>query len=262
MLIEAMKPHPLDESKNLIVPGDYQKTLLFCVEHFITICKQSLADHGFFTVALSGGSTPKAIFEKLCSSPYREQINWSHVHLFWSDERALPPDNVDSNFYMAMSAGFNKMPIPSHQIHRMQAESDIKNNAVKYEEIIHKILGKRSFDLVMLGMGEDGHTASLFPFTEGLKITDRLCVANYIPQKKCWRMTLTFSCINQASHICIYVLGANKKEMLTQILFPPKKIKTLPVEYIGTPQSKALWIADEAAAFECTSKRSTFPVSK
>lgn len=248
MLIETMKPRPLDESKNLVIPGDYKKTLLFCVEHFIAVSKRALADHGFFSVALSGGSTPKAIFEKLCSSPYKEQINWKHIHIFWSDERALPPNNLNSNFYMAMHAGFCEMPIPDGQIHRMQAEIDIESNAIKYEATIHKVLGKHPFDLVMLGMGEDGHTASLFPLTEGLNATDRLCIANYVPQKKCWRMTLTFNCINQASHICIYVLGASKKEMLAQVLFPPKKIKTLPVEHIGTPQSKALWIADEAAA--------------
>jgi 6-phosphogluconolactonase len=250
MLIETMKPIPIDDSKNIIIPGDYQKTLLFCVEYFITICKQSIEDHGFFAVALSGGSTPKAIFEKICSTPYREQINWNCIHLFWSDERALPPDNLDSNFHMAMSAGFNKMPIPNNQIYRMEAESAIESNAIKYEATIHRVLGRRPFDLIMLGMGEDGHTASLFPSTEGLKATDRLCIANYVPQKKCWRMTLTFTCINQASHICIYVLGANKKKMLAQILFPPKKIKTFPIEYVGTPQSKALWVADEAATFK------------
>ncbi|MGL5264355.1 MAG: 6-phosphogluconolactonase [Candidatus Rhabdochlamydia sp.] len=248
MLIETMKPRSLDESKNLIVPGDYQKTLVFCVEHFIALSKQALASHGFFAVALSGGSTPKAIFEKLCSSPYKEQINWNNIHVFFSDERALLPSDPDSNFHMAMQAGFDKMPIPKGQVYRMQAEMNIKNNALEYEKTIKKVLGNRPFDLVMLGMGEDGHTASLFPCTEGLNVTDRLCIANYVPQKKCWRMTLTFSCINQASHICIYVLGANKREMLSRVLFHPEQVKTLPVEQIGTPQSKALWIADEAAA--------------
>ncbi|PWU14463.1 MAG: 6-phosphogluconolactonase [Chlamydiae bacterium] len=248
MLIETIRPRSLDESKNLIVPGNYQKTLIFCVEHFIAISKQALSDHGFFAVALSGGNTPKAIFEKLCSSPYKEQMHWNNTHIFFSDERALPPDDPNSNFHMAMQAGFHKMPIPKEQIHRMEAEVDIEKNAVKYEETIHKVLGKRPFDLIMLGMGEDGHTASLFPFTEGLKATGRLCIANYVPQKKCWRMTLTFSCINQASNICIYVLGENKREMLAQVLFHPTSKKTLPVEQVGTPQSKALWIADEAAA--------------
>lgn len=247
MLIETIKPRSLDESKNLIVPGNYQKTLIFCVEHFIAISKQALSDHGFFAVALSGGGTPKAIFEKLCSSPYKEQMNWNNIHIFFSDERALPPDDPNSNFHMAMQAGFHKMPIPNEQIHRMEAEVDIEKNALKYEETIHRVLGKRPFDLIMLGMGEDGHTASLFPFTEGLKVTDRSCIANYVPQKKCWRMTLTFSCINQASNICIYVLGENKREMLAQVLFHPSQ-KTLPVEQVGTSQSKALWIADEAAA--------------
>ncbi|MDR2539330.1 MAG: 6-phosphogluconolactonase [Chlamydiales bacterium] len=246
MLIETIKPRSLDESKNLIVPGNYQKTLTFCVEHFIALSKQALADHGFFAVALSGGSTPKAIFEKLCSAPYKEQVNWNHIHIFFSDERALPPDNPNSNFHMAMQAGFNKMPIPMEHIHRMEAEVHIEKNALKYEETIHRVLGKRPFDLMMLGMGEDGHTASLFPFTEGLNITDRLCIANYIPQKKCWRMTLTFTCINQASNICIYVLGAKKRDMLARVLFHSSQ-KILPVEQVGTPQSKAFWIADEAA---------------
>lgn len=248
MLIETMKPCSLDESKNLIVPGDYQKTLVFCVEHFIAISKQALASHGFFAVALSGGSTPKAIFEKLCSSPYKEQISWNNIHIFFSDERALPPSDPNSNFHMAMQAGFDKMPIPNGQVYRMQAEMNIEKNALEYEKIIKQVLGNRPFDLVMLGMGEDGHTASLFPLTEGLKVRDRLCIANYIPQKKCWRMTLTFDCINQASHICIYVLGANKRKMLSRVLFHPEQTKTLPVEQIGTHQSKALWIADEAAA--------------
>jgi 6-phosphogluconolactonase len=255
VLIGKLQPRPLDSQRDLIVPGDNQKTLTFCVEHFIAAANAAIKDHGAFYVALSGGSTPKAIFQLLTNTTYDQLIKWSNVHLFWSDERAVKPDDPDSNYQMAMAAGLSKMGIPSHQIHRMHAETEIEKNALAYERKIQDTLRGRPFDLVMLGMGEDGHTASLFPSTEGLAIQDRLVIANYIPQKKTWRMSMTFFCINQAKQIAIYVLGASKKKTLAEVLSPPYRTDLYPVLSIGTPTHHALWIADEAAAEELLLRR-------
>lgn len=229
----------------LLVPGDYDATLHFCVEHFITTCRDAIQDHGQFFVALSGGSTPKALYETLCQPDYSSEIEWDKVHLFWSDERSVPPTSPDSNFHMAMKAGFEKMLLLPAHIHRMVAETDIEKNALAYEEKILKTLEGQCFDLIMLGMGEDGHTASLFPGTEGLKMKGRSVIANYIPQKDTWRMTLTFDCINDATQTVFYVLGKSKAEMLARVFTTDP---TLPCQLVGTPDHPALWIADEAAA--------------
>ena len=255
MLIEKLQPRAWDERREIIVPGDHTMTLIFCVEHFIALSKQAIKDHGAFFVALSGGSTPKAIFEKLSSPPYDQMIEWSKLHLFWSDERAVPADHPDSNYHMAMQAGLSKMPIPKEQIHRMPAEEKIEENALHYEQEIHTALKGRPFDLVMLGMGEDGHTASLFPHTQGLNVEDKLVIGNFIPDKKTWRMTFTYACINCALNIAIYVLGAAKKEMLAEVLLSPNQFERYPVQRVGTTSRRALWIADEAAAEELIAKK-------
>ena len=233
-----------DERRDLIVPGGYEATLKCAVEHFVKQAGKAIVDHGSFFVAVSGGSTPRAIFEKLCSSPYQEQIDWAKVHLFWSDERSVPLDHPDSNYKMALDAGFGRMPIPHSHIHRMCAESHIQDNALAYEGIIQKTLGSRRFDLVMLGLGEDGHTASLFPHTEGLEVVGRLIIANFIPQLKTWRMTMTLECINHSHHSVVYVLGVAKKYVVAQTL---KSGDQFPAGRVGTKTHKALWIIDEAA---------------
>jgi 6-phosphogluconolactonase len=246
MLIEKLIPKSWDDRKDLIVPGNSAMTLTFCVEHFVSTAKKAILHHDAFFVALSGGSTPKALFEKLSSSPYKELIQWEKVHLFWSDERAVPPTSQESNYHMALSSGLEQMPIPKAQIHRMHAENNIQDNAELYEQTIITVLQGRPFDLIMLGMGEDGHTASLFPGTEALQEHTRLVVANFIPQKNTWRMTFTTPCINQANLIVIYVLGAAKRTILKEALSSPTPL--YPIQQIGTPTHKALWIADEAAA--------------
>jgi 6-phosphogluconolactonase len=255
VLIEKFQPRSWDERRDLIVPGDYPTTLIFCVEHFIALSKKAIQDHGFFFTALSGGSTPKAIFELLTSPPYDQMIEWDKVHLFWSDERASAPDSPDSNYHMAMQAGLDKMKIPKDQIHRMRAEEKIEENALAYEQEIAAALKGRPFDLITLGMGEDGHTASLFPHTEGLNVQNRLVTANYIPQKKTERMTFTYRCINQAANIAIYVLGPSKKAMLAKVLLSPDQFEDYPIQNIGTPTHHALWIADQAAAEELISQK-------
>jgi 6-phosphogluconolactonase len=229
----------------IIVPGDLNETQHYAAQHFITLCRDAISDHGSFAVALSGGSTPKAIYEILTQPPYSEEIEWEKVHLFWSDERSVAPSNPESNHHMAMKAGFAKVPLPPAHIHRMVAEHEIEKHALAYEEKILSVLEDRSFDLVMLGMGEDGHTASLFPGTKGLEDTGRLVVANFVPQKNTWRMTLTFEAINAAHFQVFYVTGKAKAAMVATVMQPPP---TLPCQLVGTDDHPALWILDKEAA--------------
>lgn len=237
-----------DERRNIIVPGNAKETINFAVEQLIAIANESIAERGVFTIALSGGSTPKAIFELLAKKPYCDQIDWDKIRIFWSDERNVSPEHPDSNYHMAMHAGLNSLPIPNKNIYRMPAEEDIEAGAAKYDELIRTVIPSGEFDLIMLGMGEDGHTASLFPKTEALHSQGRLVVANYVPQKNTWRMTLTYECINFARHIAIYVIGGNKAAMLELVLKTPYDPDSLPVQRIGTPTHIALWIVDADAA--------------
>lgn len=229
----------------LIVPGGHADTLHYAAEHFVATCENAIQDHGFFTVALSGGSTPKALYELLCQPPYSEEIEWDKIYLFWSDERSVPPTDPESNYHMAMKAGFEKMVIPPNHIHRMIAEDQIEHHAKKYEEKLRSILKGQTLDLVMLGMGDDGHTASLFPDTEALTVKGRYVTANYVPQKKTWRMTLTFDAINDAVNTVFYVMGASKAKMLSHVF---KSEPHLPCQFVGTEGHPALWIADQPAA--------------
>lgn len=239
---------PYDERRDIIIPGNAKETVIFAVEQLIAIANESIAERDLFTIALSGGSTPKAIFELLAKEPYCKQVPWDKVRVFWSDERSVPPDHLDSNYYMAMQAGLKTLPIPDKNIFRMPADQDIEAGAAKYEKLILSILPSGKFDLIMLGMGEDGHTASLFPKTHALHSVDRLVVANYVPQKNTWRMTLTYKCINSARHIAIYVIGESKATMLKFVLSAPYNPDELPIQHVGTATHKALWIIDNDAA--------------
>lgn len=232
-----------DERRDYIIFPNQKETIDFAVEHWIHSAERAIQQRGRFAVALSGGSTPKAIYEALLKAP----LDWSKVWLFWSDERAVPPDHPDSNYRMAMESGLGKLPIPPSQIFRMIAEKQIEKNALDYEEKIQHVLGKSLFDLVMLGVGEDGHTASLFPNTTGLEETQRLVIANAIPEKKSLRMTLTFSCINQSFHSVIYAIGLNKHLIVPRVL-NAAIVSPFPASRIGTPEHKALWVLDADAA--------------
>lgn len=243
----ALEILPIDERRDLICPGDRVQTLDFCVQHFVTTAQEAVASRGIFNVALSGGSTPKAIYAALSEPRFRQQLDWNKVHLYWSDERCVPPYHTDSNYHMAMEAGFSKLHLPPENIHRMQAEGDVEAGALAYEKLIQAQIPGAHFDLMTLGLGEDGHTASLFPHTHGLHAENRLVIGNYVPQKETWRMTLTFECINRARSIVLYVLGKEKAPILAQVLSPPYNPDELPAQRVGISTNKALYIVDSGA---------------
>lgn len=243
MLTQSIQPW--DSRRDLIIAGNMEETIRFAEEHWIHSAKRSIQQRGSFAVALSGGSTPKAIYQALAHR--KEELEWDKVFLFWSDERGVPTDHPDSNFRMAMESGLKHLPIPPEQIVRISAETRPDLAAKDYEEKIRRILHKNLFDLIMLGVGEDGHIASLFPQTPALAVTDRLVAALYLPKKKTWRVTLTYPCINESQHIVVYALGTQKASIVYEALTAPI-ISNIPASRIGTEQHKALWILDLDAA--------------
>jgi len=241
-----------DSKRNIAIASSEEEMITFAVEHFFDRAQAAIQNNGQFSVALSGGSTPKKIFKAITAKENLNRIAWEKVLLFWSDERAVPPESVDSNYRMAMESGFNTVPISSKHIFRMHAEKDIESNAKAYEETILKHLPNGAFDLVILGMGEDGHTASLFPNTHALEIHDKLVVANYVPEIHSWRMTLTFEAINQSRESVIYIMGKGKSSLIKKLFTEGSDNRNLPIDRVGTPEHPALWIIDNASASELT----------
>lgn len=242
------KVESFDERRDLVIVGPYNETIQYCVDQFISLAEISIRKQNYFAVALSGGSTPKAIYHSLASPQNRDKIDWTKVLLFWSDERSVPPNDKESNYHMALEAGLGSLPIKSENIFRMKAEENIEENACEYENLILTKIPNKVFDLVLLGLGEDGHIASLFPKTHGLKIQNKLVIGNFIPQKDTWRMTLTYECINSAKCTVLYVLGKSKAEIAARVLLGTFEPDLIPAQKIGTLNRRALWIMDNDAA--------------
>ena len=237
----------VDSRRKKIVPGELNKSLKYAVEHFLATAQFFIEKEGSFHVALSGGNTPKTVYEGITSPTYRSCIDWAKVNLYWSDERCVAPYDPSSNYRMAMEAGLSGVGIPAEQIHRMQAEGNVEEGAAAYNELLLKKLPKGRFHLVLLGVGEDGHTASLFPGTPALKATNRWVVANRIESKNMQRMTLTFDCINAAERIVFYAFGSGKATIVKKVLGRDVRRDEFPSAGVGTEKHPALWILDQDA---------------
>lgn len=220
---------------------------------FSSAAIDAIARRGRFVVALSGGSTPKKLFERLAASPYREAVEWRKIIFLWGDERTVPPDHADSNFAMAKRALLDPLSIPLANILRMEAERpDLAKAASDYEGKLRTLLRESGaegrIDLVLLGMGADGHTASLFPGTQALSETAKWVVANEVPQHQTWRMTLTYPAINAARQVLFLVTGSDKAAALKEVLNGRLTPERLPSQAVSPAQSAAIWLLDAAAA--------------
>lgn len=231
-----------DDRRIIIIPGDYNETIFFCAERFIHLAQQAIQDRGHFFVALSGGNTPLAIFE-LLAKHFSQSLDWSKVFWFWSDERQVPPDHPESNYGNAIKSGLSQLNINFDRVFRMHAETSIEHNAQAYENLIKATVPFYSFDLVMLGVGEDGHTASLFPHTPELQEAKKLVVA----AKNATRMTFTYPCIHLAKNIYIYALGTSKAKIVERVFKSPYNNESFPIQKVGTTDNKAIWILDKAS---------------
>ena len=218
-------------------------------EHFITLAAEAIATRGRFAVALSGGSTPRATYALLASEEFAARVDWPRVHVFWGDERCVPPDHPDSNYRMAREALLDKIPIPTENVHRIRGELSPDQAAVAYHEKLEAVLGANGrFDLILLGMGADGHTASLFPGTAALHEQTCWVVAHYVDKLSMWRVTLTPVAINAAAHVTFIVSGAGKAERLREVLAGPYQPDVLPAQIVRPADGHLLWLVDAAAA--------------
>jgi 6-phosphogluconolactonase len=215
--------------------------------NFIAVCSDAIKERGRFTVALSGGQTPKPLHYLLTKSG---QIDWSKVYVFWGDERCVPPDHQDSNYGMAFDMLLSHVPLEANQIFRMRGEIPPQEAAVEYQHALVSFFGGQlpRFDLMIQGMGADGHTASLFPHNAALHVQDQWVIAPHVDKLDAWRITLTTPVINNAHNIMFMVTGADKAPALLQVLRGESNPDQYPAQLIKPAEGEILWLVDQAAA--------------
>jgi 6-phosphogluconolactonase len=250
---------------------DAGELALKAARHFARLADQYVVGSGRFTVALSGGATPRAMLARLAEAPFLDTVPWEAIYFFWGDERCVPPDHADSNYRMAWETLLSKVPVPSENIFRIPAEhSDPERAADEYAATLINFFTKHAppsgtaplagvprFDLIFLGMGPDGHTASLFPGTPALHVTDKIVVANYVEKFKAHRITLTAPTINNARNVTFVVAGADKAEALHEVLEGAYQPELYPSQLIRPHQGSLLWMVEEAAAALLTQPHET-----
>ena len=220
-------------------------------DRVLTLANEAIADRGSFSIALAGGSTPKVMYELLASEPFRSQVDWAKVEIFFGDERCVPPGHKDSNYRAADEALLSRVPIPGDNVYRMAGEIEPNEAAKEYGLLLQEKFGDGGLDLVLLGMGDDGHTASLFPHTPALGETKHRCVAHFVEKSTTgpsWRITLTASFINRSRTVLILVTGTSKAKRVSEVLEGPREPDRLPIQLIEPTEGKVIWLLDAGAA--------------
>jgi len=225
-------------------------------ELFVTLASEAIASRGRFAVALSGGSTPKAMHTNLSSPEFVSRVDWARVHIFWGDERCVPPDHEHSSYRMARETLLDRAPIPPGNVHRIRGEADPEQAAREYEAELRQtwkvsetfqVLPR--FDLIYLGMGDDGHTASIFPGTTAIHEQARWVMAqehNFPPPPLVSRITFTPPILNAAANVVVLVTGAGKAGRLKQVLYGSYQPDILPAQIVKPAHGKLVWMVDEA----------------
>lgn len=241
------------ENEEIIVCEDPEDLSQQAAERFARLAAESVDRTGRFTVALSGGSTPKSVYARLATQEFQSKISWPQVCFFWGDERCVPPDHPESNFRMAREALLSKVPVLPENIYRMPGEKEPEIAALEYEEILKDHLAFANgnfprFDLILLGLGDDGHTASLFPGSEALRETRRLVVAPYVEKINAYRLTLTLPVLNSGSHIFFLIAGETKAAIVRDVLGEKSDANKLPAQRIRPKKGRLVWLMDREAA--------------
>jgi 6-phosphogluconolactonase len=221
---------------------------------FVRLANQRVAENRLFTVALSGGSTPRRLYEILGTAPTAQRIPWTNTHLFQVDERCVPPDHIESNYRMIRETLLSHGAVPESNFHRMAVElADRDEAARQYAENLRRVLRPKPgewprLDLVLLGMGPDGHTASLFPGSDALDVQVLWVVPNYVERLKAYRLTLTLPVLNAAGCVIFLVTGGDKAETVRQVLDASSEPDRLPAQRVRPTNGQVSWYLEEAAA--------------
>ncbi|HEY8748804.1 MAG TPA: 6-phosphogluconolactonase [Tepidisphaeraceae bacterium] len=236
-------------SSEIKVVADHAALVEEAADQIATAARIALADHQWFSIALSGGSTPEPVYSRLTEEPYNTAIDWSRVRIYFGDERCVPPDSPQSNYRMANEAMLSKLPISAENIFRMRGEIDPNQAAMEYGRLLKEHFGDTGgVDLNLLGMGDDGHTASLFPNSEALKETRHRCVAHLVTKLNAWRITMTAPFINRSDAVIFLVSGADKAARVREVREGPHDPQRLPSQLIHPVNGRLLWLLDSAAA--------------
>lgn len=217
----------------------------------VTAAREAIGERGAFTLVLSGGSTPKLLYQLLTAEPFDSQIDWKRWEFYFGDERTVPPDHADSNYRTASEALLSRAPIDPQKVYRMKGEAEPMQSAIEYGKMLKERFGDGGPDVTLLGMGDDGHTASLFPFTPALDETHHRCTAQFVEKSTTganWRITLTAPFINRSAQVLALVTGASKAVRLREVLKGPADPKRLPIQLIQPTSGTMIWMLDEAAA--------------
>ena len=219
---------------------------------FMESARQAMARHDRFRVALAGGSTPGRFYRRLAEPPFADTIDWQKVDIFWGDERSVPQDHAESNFRMAAETLLRRVPLPPQNIHPMTSGDDPRQAADEYEALLESCFssGPGRFDLVLLGIGSDGHTASLFPGSPAAtdRRGSRRVIAHYIDKLAAWRITLTPETINRSELVVFLVAGADKAAVVKQVLEGARRPAELPAQLIRPVEGRLVWMLDGPAA--------------
>ena len=242
-------------SQQIQVVADVAALATVAAEQIVDGAQAAVAARGSFAIALSGGSTPRAVYRKLAEAPLREQMPWANTYVFWGDDRAVPLDHPDSNYRMAYETLLAHVPLPKEQIQPVLASGeDLDAAAEHYERTIRCYVpgAPPRFDLVLLGMGPDGHTASLFPYSPALSAGDALVVATPVAPLEPYvrRITFTSRLINAAATVLVLIAGADKAGRVVEVLEGPHEPERLPIQLIAPVDGDLYWMLDRPAARE------------
>ena len=239
-----------DDRGNLEIFDTPAELAAALADTFVDEAQSAITERGGFYVALAGGTTPKAAYELLAQEPHANTVSWSDVFIYFGDERCVPPDDEQSNYRMAKLAFLDAVNIPTGNVHRMHGEEDPQRAAAEYAKILHEDLGELPrFDLILLGMGPDGHTASLFPGSPVLTSSgDELVAAPYVEKFQSHRLTLTPRAINNARRVVIATEGPGKAPALAAVLKGPVNPAAHPVQIVHPVDGTLTWLVDSAAA--------------
>lgn len=236
-------------SYKIRVLPDLPAVVQAAADRVIQAAASAIEAAGVFHVALSGGSTPRPLYELLSADHNIGRIDWAKVHIYFADERCVPPTHPDSNFRLASEAMLDHVPIPAGNIHRMKGEIEPQAAAIEYGRMLEATFGEEGgLDMAILGVGEDGHTASLFPHNPVLEESRHRCVAAYVEKLNAWRISLSAPFLNRSREVMVVVTGEKKAGIVQQVLEGELDARRLPIQLIDPPDGRITWLMDSAAA--------------